>query len=97
LFEGDERTQLIAAFRESFSQREGLILDMDDELWRRFTRCIQRNLHVIFTMNPASSDFENRCTASPALFNRCVVDWFGKLFNVLTLLIDNNINLASYE
>jgi len=28
-------------------------------------------------MNPASSDFQNRCTTSPALFNRCVVDWFG--------------------
>jgi hypothetical protein len=54
-----------------------LLLDLDDELWRQFTKLIQRNLHVIFTMNPASADFSNRCTASPALFNRCVVDWFG--------------------
>ena len=51
--------------------------DNQDELWRTFTRLVQRNLHVVFTMNPASSDFSNRCTASPALFNRCVVDWFG--------------------
>jgi dynein heavy chain 1 len=28
-------------------------------------------------MNPASGDFSNRCVTSPALFNRCVVDWFG--------------------
>jgi dynein heavy chain 1 len=77
LFEGDERTQLMSACRESFNQREGLVLDSEDELYRRFTRMIQRNLHVVFTMNPASSDFENRCTTSPALFNRCVVDWFG--------------------
>jgi dynein heavy chain 1 len=77
LFEGDERTQLLAQFRESFNQREGQLLDQDDELWRQFTKLIQRNLHVIFTMNPASSDFSQRCTASPALFNRCVVDWFG--------------------
>ena len=28
-------------------------------------------------MNPASGDFDNRAATSPALFNRCVVDWFG--------------------
>jgi hypothetical protein len=67
----------MSACRESFNQREGLVLDSEDELYRRFTRMIQRNLHVVFTMNPASSDFEDRCTTSPALFNRCVVDWFG--------------------
>eukprot|EP01032_Pedospumella_encystans_P010301 gene10301-12053_t len=77
LFEGEERVQLMAACREAFSQREGVMLDSEDELSRRFTRIIQRNLHVVFTMNPASSDFDNRCTTSPALFNRCVVDWFG--------------------
>ena len=78
MFEGDERTQLLSQFRESFNQREGQLLDAEDELWRQFTRLIQRHLHVIFTMNPANSDFANRCTASPALFNRCVVDWFGE-------------------
>jgi dynein heavy chain 1, cytosolic len=77
LFEGDERLQLMSACRESYSQRDGLMLHSTDELWRTFTRYVQRNLHVVFTMNPASSDFSNRCTASPALFNRCVVDWFG--------------------
>jgi len=38
---------------------------------------VQRNLHVVFTMNPASPDFANRSASSPALFNRCVIDWFG--------------------
>ena len=28
-------------------------------------------------MNPASPDFSNRTASSPALFNRCVIDWFG--------------------
>jgi dynein heavy chain 1 len=28
-------------------------------------------------MNPANPDFSNRTASSPALFNRCVVDWFG--------------------
>jgi dynein heavy chain 1 len=78
LFEGDELSQLLHALRDSFSQRDGMTVEMDsDLLWRRFTKSIQNNLHVIFTMNPASSDFQNRCTTSPALFNRCVVDWFG--------------------
>jgi dynein heavy chain 1 len=78
LFEGDERTQLLSACRESFVQKDGMLMDSsEDELWRRFTKLVQKNLHVAFTMNPASTDFENRCTTSPALFNRCVVDWFG--------------------
>lgn len=32
---------------------------------------------MVFTMNPASDGFAGRCATSPALFNRCVVDWFG--------------------
>jgi dynein heavy chain 1 len=73
LFEGEERNQLLAACRDGADSGA----DSEDELWRSFTSKIQRNLHVVFTMNPASADFSNRCTTSPALFNRCVVDWFG--------------------
>ena len=28
-------------------------------------------------MNPSNPDFSNRTASSPALFNRCVIDWFG--------------------
>ncbi|RYH29526.1 AAA family ATPase, partial [archaeon] len=78
LFEGDERTQLMAACRESMKEQEGgMVVDSEDELFRKFTKIIQKNLHVVFTMNPLSADFSSRCTTSPALFNRCVVDWFG--------------------
>eukprot|EP01035_Chromulina_nebulosa_P017680 gene17680-23270_t len=79
LFEGDDRVQLLAACRENILSKNNssVIIDSEDELWRNFTKLVQRNLHVIFTMNPASSDFDNRCMTSPALFNRCVVDWFG--------------------
>ena len=38
---------------------------------------VQRNLHIVFTMNPKNPGFHNRSSSSPALFNRCVVDWFG--------------------
>jgi dynein heavy chain 1, cytosolic len=78
LFDGDEYLALMAGCRDA-AQRGGQIIgvDSEEELFRRFTREVQRNLHVVFTMNPAGADFESRCTTSPALFNRCVVDWFG--------------------
>jgi dynein heavy chain 1, cytosolic len=52
LFEGDKHTALINACRES-SLKDGIILDSEEELWRRFTSLVQRNLHVVFTMNPS--------------------------------------------
>jgi dynein heavy chain 1 len=76
LFEGDDHVQLMSACRDAAS-RDGVILDTEEELFRRFTTEVQRNLHVVFTMNPAGSDLGNRSATSPALFNRCVVDWFG--------------------
>lgn len=76
LFEGDEYISLMSACRET---SQGGDMDSSDEthLFKEFTRNVQRNLHVVFTMNPASSDMKNRAATSPALFNRCVVDWFG--------------------
>jgi dynein heavy chain 1, cytosolic len=76
LFEGDEYNALMNACRDS-ALKDGVILDSEEELWRRFTSFVQRNLHVVFTMNPSGGDWKNRSTTSPALFNRCVVDWFG--------------------
>ena len=76
LFDGDDYTALMGACRES-AAREGVIIDSEEELWRRFTGIVQRNLHVVFTMNPSGGEWKNRSTTSPALFNRCVVDWFG--------------------
>jgi dynein heavy chain 1 len=76
LFEGDEYNALISACRDS-AARDGVILNSEEELYRRFTSIVQRNLHVVFTINPSGGDWKNRSTTSPALFNRCVVDWFG--------------------
>jgi dynein heavy chain 1 len=76
LFEADEFLTLMSACREA-AQRDGVMLDTEEELFRRFTKQVQNNLHVVFTMNPAGSDLGNRSATSPALFNRCVVDWFG--------------------
>ena len=76
LFDGDEYTSLMSACRDS-AARDGVIVDSEEELWRRFTSVVQRNLHVVFTMNPSGGEWKNRSTTSPALLNRCVVDWFG--------------------
>ena len=76
LYEGDDMISLMSACREA-ATREGLIMDSAEELFKWFTMRVQRNLHVVFTMNPANGDFRDRAASSPALFNRCVVDWFG--------------------
>jgi dynein heavy chain 1 len=47
-----------------------VIVDTEEELYRHFVGQVQRNLHIVFTMNPASDDFSNRSATSPALFNR---------------------------
>ena len=72
LFEGEEYNQLLNLLRDQHGSDTP-----PDELFEMFTRDVCKNLHIIFTMNPANADFSSRTATSPALFNRCVVDWFG--------------------
>ncbi|EAR94592.2 dynein heavy chain, cytoplasmic protein (macronuclear) [Tetrahymena thermophila SB210] len=76
LFEGEEYMALMSQCREA-QMKENKMMDTDDQVYRNFIKNVQRNLHVVFTMNPANPDFSNRTASSPALFNRCVIDWFG--------------------
>lgn len=76
LFEGDEFASLMTACKEG-AQRQGLILDSQDELYKWFTQQIVKNLHVVFTMNPPEEGLGGKAATSPALFNRCVLNWFG--------------------
>lgn len=76
LFEGNAYSTLIHSVRQQ-AQYRGKCLQTDEEVYTWFTKQIRKNLHVVFTMNPASPDFHNRTATSPALFNRCVLDWFG--------------------
>ncbi|CAG2102482.1 unnamed protein product, partial [Medioppia subpectinata] len=80
LFEGDEFTTLMTQIKDS-SQREGLMLDSNEELYKWFTHQVIKNLHVVFTMNPSSEGLKDRAATSPALFNRCVLNWFGDWTN----------------
>ena len=108
LFEGEDKTMLLAACRSVWStssssstttttgssmssssqafaansaaaasRLRAADLDNDDVILRIFTQNVQRFLHVVFTVNPATASFTNRKTTSPALFNRCVVVWMG--------------------
>ena len=80
LFEGDEFTTLMTQCKEG-AQRDGLMLDSSDELYKWFTQQVMKNLHVVFTMNPSSDGLKDRAATSPALFNRCVLNWFGDWSN----------------
>ena len=75
LFDGEEYFSLINAYKEA--QGGSKARETDDEIYQQFIKNVQKNLHVVFTMNPSSPDFTNRAASSPAIFNRCVIDWFG--------------------
>ena len=76
LFEGDEFASLMTGCKEG-AQRQGLLLDSQEELYKWFTQQIVQNLHVVFTMNPPEDGLSSKAATSPALFNRCVLNWFG--------------------
>ncbi|XP_065449670.1 cytoplasmic dynein 1 heavy chain 1-like isoform X1 [Chrysemys picta bellii] len=76
LFEGDEYATLMTQCKEG-AQKEGLMLDSHEELYKWFTSQVIRNLHVVFTMNPSSEGLKDKAATSPSLFNRCVLNWFG--------------------
>lgn len=90
LFEGDDFATLMTACKEG-ALRQGLNLDSQDELYKWFTGEIVRNLHVIFTMNPPDSDLSSHSVASPALFNRCVLNWMGNWSNDTLLQVANSL------
>ena len=82
LFEGDEYAALMNQCREGAqlaAQRGegGKVLDSPEELYKWFKGQIAKNLHVVFTMNPPTEGLSNKAATSPALFNRCVLNWFG--------------------
>jgi hypothetical protein len=70
LFEGDEYASLMTACKEGF-QRDGLMLDSPEELYKWFTSQVAKNLHVVSTMNPPENGLASRAATSPALFNGC--------------------------
>lgn len=74
LFDGEEYENLISSCL-SASRNEGLVLDSSEEVYQWFVQRIASNFHVIFTMN--DNDETNPFISSPALYNRCVLNWMG--------------------
>jgi hypothetical protein len=87
---GDEYANLMTQCKEG-AQREDLDLHSNEELYVWFTGQVRKNLHFVFTMNPSLEGLKDRAATSPALFNRCVLNWFGDwsdgaLFQVFNLV-----------
>jgi dynein heavy chain 1 len=76
LFEGPEYETLMSDIADG-ARQQGIILDSQEELYKWFTEQIIKNLHVVFTMNPPEEGLSSKAATSPALFNRCVLNWFG--------------------
>jgi len=83
LFDGDAAAHLVQDARDR-AAAEGTALpgsseEDDAEAWEWVFSRVRANLHVVFTMNPPDGEdgLASRAATSPALFNRCVVDWFG--------------------
>jgi hypothetical protein len=92
LFEGDEFTTLMTQCKEG-AAREGLMHDSVEELYKWFAIQVMKNLHVVFTMNPSEQGLKDRAATSPALFNRCVLDWFGDWTNTALFQVAKELTM----
>lgn len=76
LFEGEELDSL-HAICASESASQGMLLENLEELSSWFTRQVSENLHVVLTVSDMENGKSAQFQSSPALFNRCVVNWMG--------------------
>ncbi|CAN8071454.1 unnamed protein product [Agarophyton chilense] len=89
LFSGDERTNLLNELRQTISNKSS-ITSSEQSLYGEFVRRIRTNLHIIFTISAevsigtdidsitsSSVSWKDISKRSPALYNRCTVDWIG--------------------
>ncbi|SCU96260.1 LAFA_0G05292g1_1 [Lachancea sp. 'fantastica'] len=80
LFEGEERHKLMTDL-STRAEKLGLLLDSNEELYGWFTALIAHNLHVVFTINNTGSQGATSIMSSPALLNRCVLDFMDQWSN----------------
>ncbi|KAH3681221.1 hypothetical protein WICPIJ_007804 [Wickerhamomyces pijperi] len=78
IFSHEEYQTLLVSCKDQIGIR-GLLLESEEELYDWFTAEVAANLHVVFTISDPSSDQDDSSiVSSPALFNRCVVNWMGE-------------------
>lgn len=78
LFDPDEYSLLLRSVRDQ-SQMNNVLVDSDDEVENILISNISQNLHVVFTMTGIDTQDGPQIISSPALFNRCVIDWIGEM------------------
>eukprot|EP01049_Picozoa_sp_SAG25_P002666 SAG25_NODE_143_length_14049_cov_6.050817_1_plen_2680_part_10 len=44
-------------------------------LYSFFVARVQRNLHIVLSMDPTNASFLTRCEANPAIYSRCAILW----------------------
>ncbi|KAI0566770.1 Cytoplasmic dynein heavy chain [Gracilaria domingensis] len=89
LFSGDERVALLNELGQTIPNKSS-VTSSEQSLYTEFVRRIRANLHIIFTISAeiSGSEHVNSNTSSnifsgdiskrsPALYNRCTVDWIG--------------------
>ncbi|CAI4046659.1 hypothetical protein SUVZ_11G2640 [Saccharomyces uvarum] len=76
LFQGEEYDKLLNNLRNK-TRALGLLLDTEQELYSWFVREVAKNLHVVFTICDPNDNKSSAMISSPALFNRCVINWMG--------------------
>ena len=76
LFQGEEYDKLLNNLRNK-TRSLGLLLDTEQELYDWFVGEIAKNLHVVFTICDPTNNKSSAMISSPALFNRCIINWMG--------------------
>ncbi|CBZ27076.1 putative dynein heavy chain, cytosolic [Leishmania mexicana MHOM/GT/2001/U1103] len=76
---GSRRASVVTGVGVAASAAADDLVDVHNEaeLYHWFLTNVRENLHVVLTINPSSGELTSRTVASPALVNRCTIDWFG--------------------
>ncbi|AMD19130.1 HBR229Cp [Eremothecium sinecaudum] len=90
LFEAEEYEALLSKLSQRVSQL-GLLLDTEQEIYDWFTSEISRNLHIVFNINDPRNEESVKLITSPALFNRCVINWIGTWSSKSYLHVANEV------
>jgi dynein heavy chain 2 len=71
MFTSQELDALLHPLKEEFSN-QGFKYKT---LYSFFVSRVQKNLHIILSLDPTHPDFAMRCESNPALFSRCTILW----------------------
>ncbi|CCH61061.1 hypothetical protein TBLA_0D05690 [Henningerozyma blattae CBS 6284] len=89
LFHGEDYDKLLNIIATK-TQSLGLTFFSDKEMYEWFVNETAKNLHVVFTLENLMYDKENQLS-SPALLNRCVINWMNEWSNETMVQIMQNM------